>query len=102
MTETQLQSAILDLARTCGYLAYHTHDSRRSQPGFPDLALVHKATGAVIFAELKSDKGRLTRAQREWLEALRLRSNVYLWRPAHWHDQTIPRILLAHSRKGPQ
>ena len=35
MTEEKLQRCILELANVCGWLAYHTHDSRRSPKGFP-------------------------------------------------------------------
>ena len=40
MTEKKFQAAVLQIANMYGWLAYHTHDSRRSAPGFPDLVLV--------------------------------------------------------------
>ena len=60
---------------------YHTLRSKGSEPGFPDLILVRPPR--LIFAELKSDRGRLTKAQREWradLEACGV--EVYTWRPS--------------------
>ena len=42
-------------------LVYHTYSSKRSAPGFPDLAgfpdlvLVHPQSGRTIFAELKKE-----------------------------------------------
>ena len=60
---------------------YHTLRSKGSEPGFPDLILIRPPR--LIFAELKSDRGRLTRAQREWradLEACGV--EVYTWRPS--------------------
>lgn len=39
MTEGELQQAIIDLARVLGLLIYHPYDSRRSEPGYPDLTI---------------------------------------------------------------
>ena len=51
MTETQLQSAIIELARLTGWLVYHTHDSRHSAKGFPDLCMVRCEEGGLRRAE---------------------------------------------------
>lgn len=67
MTERQLQDAIVELARLLGWLVYHTHDSRHSAAGFPDLVLVRGVR--IVFAELKSANGELAPAQIAWLEA---------------------------------
>lgn len=80
MTEAELQKAILDAARQFGWLVYHTHDSRRSQAGFPDLVMVKGSR--IIFAELKAEKGRLSPAQLTWINALQnTYAEVYVWRP---------------------
>ena len=63
-----MQTGIIDAAHTGGWLVYHTHDSRRSQKGFPDLVLVRPPQ--VIFAELKGPGGRVTPEQQVWIEAL--------------------------------
>lgn len=68
MSETELQEAVIMLARYRDWLWYHTHDSRRSNAGFPDLVLVRGER--LIFAELKSEKGRTTPNQREWLDSI--------------------------------
>lgn len=82
-SEDQFQQQVLGLAKVLGWLAYHTRDSRRSQPGFPDLVLVHALQGRVIYAELKSAGGRLSDPQRTWLAALATcGAEVALWRPA--------------------
>ncbi len=89
LTETELQQKITDRAELLGWLVYHTYDSRRSAPGFPDLVLARK--GRVLFVEVKSEKGRLSRAQAKWLRALGIGKpsipcldchEVYVWRPS--------------------
>ena len=70
MTERELQDAIVTAARLGGWLHYHTYDSRRSQPGFPDLVLVHPHRGETVFWECKSASGRVTDPQHAWLDAL--------------------------------
>ena len=37
VTEGEFQAWVLDLANRNGWLAYHTHDSRKSAAGFPDV-----------------------------------------------------------------
>lgn len=99
MSEATLQRNILSLAvESLGWLAYHTHDSRRSQPGFPDLVLAHARQQRLIFAELKTERGRQTNEQKLWEGHLRvIRSAValefYLWRPTDWLSGAIARIL---------
>ena len=80
--EADFLAYVTELATLCGWLVYHTYDSRRSQPGFPDLVLCKD--GRVIFAELKSQKGPIRKAQQEWLDNLQMNNSVevYLWRPA--------------------
>lgn len=57
-SEAELQRMVTRLADTLGWtLQYHTHDSRRSQAGFPDLVLVHPGQGRIVYAELKTMKG---------------------------------------------
>lgn len=84
-TEKQFQEAVIELAKLNGWMVYHTHDSRRSEPGFPDLVLVKN--GFVIFAELKTEKGRVSEAQEKWLRNLGSGEgcfSVFLWRPKMW------------------
>ena len=68
MTEKQLQQAITDAAQLLGWLVYHTHDSRHSAKGFPDLVMVRG--GRLLFVELKAEKGKLSPEQRAWFQAL--------------------------------
>jgi hypothetical protein len=94
MSEGDLQASVVDVARRMGGLVYHTHDSRRSPAGFPDLVITFPRTGSLIFVELKSSTGRLRPEQAQWLEALQrgerlgLRE-VHLWTPADWPEPIV-------------
>lgn len=84
-TERAFQASVVRYAELMGWHTYHTYDSRRSNAGFPDLVLVRRPR--VIFAELKSQRGRLRPAQRLWIEELRAcGQDVRLWRPSDWED----------------
>ena len=81
-TEAGFTYAIAQLAGRSGWLVYHTYDSRRSTPGFPDLVLVKRR---VLWRELKLDKGRTTKEQDEWLLALvAAGQDAGIWRPRDW------------------
>ncbi|MEG9248024.1 VRR-NUC domain-containing protein [Arthrobacter sp. Soc17.1.1.1] len=93
-TEQQLQDKITQLAKELGWLVYHTHDSRRSDPGWPDLVLVHPVRHRLIIWELKSKKGRATPAQLVWITALRTAGvTVGIKRPEDWANESIQRAL---------
>ncbi len=94
ISEKAFQAQVLQLATMYGWMAHHTYDSRRSQPGYPDLALCRQ--GEYLLVELKTDKGRLRPAQRQWLDALRSAGiEVWVWRPADW--DTIVERLTRHA-----
>ena len=81
MTEKEFQARVIQVAKIHRWLVYHPYDSRRSTPGFPDLVLVKDSR--VWFRELKTDKGRLTDAQKLWGERLIEAGQDYaVWRPA--------------------
>lgn len=88
MTEKELLQTVLEMARARGWEAYHTHDSRRSEAGYPDLTLARN--GAIIFAELKSEKGHLTLDQVKWMRAI---SRAHVWRPSDLLSGAIERAL---------
>jgi hypothetical protein len=48
--------------------------------GFPDLVLARN--GRLIFAELKSAKGKLTKEQIQWAVAIEPGAAFFVWRPA--------------------
>ena len=91
---------VIAAAKASGWLVYHTHDARRSAPGFPDLVLC-QAGRQVLFVECKTETGRLTPAQIEWLATLQASDRtVYaeVWRPYDW--ERILRLLRGcHARK---
>jgi hypothetical protein len=93
MLEETLQAQIIELATMLGWMHFHPYDSRKSVPGFPDLVLAHERTGALIFAELKSDSGRVTRDQRRWLGVLGMRHTAVVWRPEHLRAGIVGRQL---------
>src|SRR3712207_848242 len=68
ITERDFQAQVVQFARLCGWRCYHTHDSRRSEPGFPDLILARPPR--LLAVELKTNRGKVTDAQAEWLETL--------------------------------
>lgn len=104
-SEAQFTRALMEYAYLQGWLCSHFHDSRRqvtrrgrvafigdaAAAGFPDLNLARAPR--VIYAELKSAKGRVSPKQQRWLDELKgcPGVEVYLWRPADW--QEIVRVL---------
>lgn len=84
ISERRFQALVVTASTLLGYRVYHTHDSRRSDKGWPDLVLCRPPR--LIFAELKSATGKVKKEQREWLDLLGACPGVeqYLWRPADW------------------
>ena len=100
MAEAALQTRVLSLARELGYLAYHTHDSRRSQPGYPDLHLVSLRRGRSLMRELKTQTGRTSPDQKTWIAALHSAGvDVGIWRPMDLLDGTVLEHLTASPKE---
>ena len=90
--EKQLQEAVRRLAKLLGWLCYHTFDSRRSEPGFPDLVLCKRER--LMFRELKVGGRRPTERQQQWLDALTAAGqDAKVWTNADWMDGAIEREL---------
>lgn len=84
MTEAEFQQQIIDTARLLGWKAYHTFDSRRSEPGFPDLVLVRDR---IVYLEVKSETGRVSAEQGEWLAAINAAGgSALVVRPSQWDE----------------
>lgn len=80
--EKQFQQAVRDLAERNGWLCYHTYDSRKCTPGFPDLVLVRER---VLWVELKVRPNKPTAEQLQWIDALKAaHQSAYVFYPEHW------------------
>ena len=90
------QGQVLKLAEQAGWKAYHTFDSRRSEPGWPDLVLVRGVQ--LIFLELKTEEGVVSDDQEEWIDKLgkvkRVAASVA--RPHHW--ERVKAVLTSRAR----
>ena len=73
-TERELQSAIEQQCRQLGFKVYHTRISQGSQKGFPDLCIC--GHGLTLFVECKGPKGRVSKAQEEWIAELKYAGNL--------------------------
>lgn len=84
MLEKPFQTRVIQLAKFHGFeLVYHTHNSQRSAPGFPDLVMVSTRHNRVLYRELKRTVGKVSADQQAWLNALAATGqDVGVWRPA--------------------
>jgi len=110
LTEAQFQEMIVARARAQGWLIHHDRGDYRQciagDSGFPDLVMSDAAL--TIFAEVKSERGKLTDHQAHWLQNLSVipadqwldgsatsveREGVLVavWRPSDW--PTIQEVL---------
>jgi hypothetical protein len=102
VTEAELQSAVIELARLLGYRVAHFRPAQTVKgwrtaveadgKGFPDLVLVRRPA-RLLFVELKAARGRLHPDQQAWLELLGPAAEVYVWTPAEWSDGTVELVL---------
>jgi hypothetical protein len=81
LPEKQWLAQVRTYAREHGWLTYHSLHSQGSEPGWPDLVCLRPPV--LLLAELKTATGRITPAQRQWLEALGQVTTVQVqvWRP---------------------
>jgi hypothetical protein len=90
-SEAIFQDQVIRLAKMQGWLIFHASPKmvrpgvwRSDGRGFPDLVLVHKGGRGIIYAELKTDLGRLSEHQLDWGEAILTAGGEYhVWRPQH-------------------
>jgi hypothetical protein len=92
MSEDDFKRKVIELAKWNKWLVTHFHpvklpSGRWATPlegdaGLPDLVLARD--GVVLLAELKSDTGKPTPEQVQWLTAAGQHGR--LWAPADWQD----------------
>lgn len=87
MTERMFQEQIEHIARMNSWMVFHPSPHqvrpgtwRSDGKGFPDLCLAHPMRG-LVFAELKTDKGKLTDEQITWGMAISPFAEYHIWRP---------------------
>ena len=91
-TEREFQGAVIDLAHTLGWLVAHFRPALTKRgwrtpvqadgAGFLDLLLARER---LVFAELKTHRGKLSPKQGDWIAALESAgAEVYVWRSADW------------------
>lgn len=95
ISEEEFLGQIIELAHLYQWRVHHVRPAWTNKGwrtpiqgdvGFPDLVLARSPR--VIIAEVKSEKGRLTPEEREWLTEVDTCVGVesYLWRPRMWDD----------------
>ena len=94
ITERDWQTRVIDAAKLFGWRYAHFRSARTAKgwktamegdKGFPDLVLVKPPR--VIFVELKSDQGKLSIEQFNWMTALEAGNvEAYVWRPENWQE----------------
>lgn len=98
ITERAFMAQVVTYARLMGWTVWHdeaTNAARRcsscgtvrrtprNAAGLPDLILVRRPR--VVWAELKSERGKLSDEQRDWIDALLgCGQEMFVWRPSDW------------------
>jgi hypothetical protein len=105
--EAGFQAAVIEVARLGGWKVAHFRPARTKYgwktpvaadgAGWPDLACVRG--DRAVFAELKSETGKLSDAQADWLDRLRLLpcAEVFVWRPSDW-DEVVATLVGKSAR----
>lgn len=93
ISERHFQRLVIELAKRNGWLVFHPLTSQKrgawstyqsGHKGFPDLVLCHPDRHT-LFVELKTQKGKVSKEQQRWADALYQAGSVYrLWRPLDW------------------
>lgn len=93
MSEERLAMVVRDAALLYEWLHYHTHDSRRSDRGFPDIVLIKG--DRILWRELKTQKGKLSPDQEIWRDRLLAAGADWaIWRPIQWGNDEILKELM--------
>jgi hypothetical protein len=89
ISEASFMAQVKALAYIHGWVVHHSQPSMTrtgrymtmGSVGFCDLVMAHRDKG-VIFAELKTQKGKTTAAQDYWGSSLERHVEYYVWRPS--------------------
>ena len=98
ITEAEFQKMVLALAKLHGWKSAHFRPGMNARGkwqtavagdgvGFVDLVLVKERgdNRRILYAELKTDTGRIRPEQREWIEAINAAGGTaVVWRPRDW------------------
>jgi len=89
-SEREFQREVIKIAESLGWYVNHALPGKGrnkhltlfiGKRGFPDLVLCRPPR--LLFVELKSQTGKVSNDQREWLDALHACGvEVYVWRPS--------------------
>jgi hypothetical protein len=102
-SERDFRQMVMSLAKINGWKYYFTWNSQHSVVGFPDMFFCRVKVdaqarndcdvhGEMFFAELKSDNGKLSPAQVEWLSILKMCGcETHCWFPKDW-DKIVERL----------
>jgi hypothetical protein len=85
-SEKSFQRRVVQLAELYGWVAWHQLDSTGTRAGLPDLILLRPPR--VVFAELKSQHGRVRLEQAQTIALLEHCPGVqvFCWRPSDWQQ----------------
>ena len=94
LSEKEFQNKVIALSIMYGWRVTHFRAAQvggkwmtaiQGDSGFPDLVMAHQHKG-LLFAELKTELGRLDPAQITWLRTLSAAgAEAYCWRPSDMH-----------------
>ena len=107
-SEADFQKTLIDLLHCYGYRVAHFRPAKTDKgwrtpvsadgSGWPDLFVVHPDSGNAFAVECKSDTGKLSPEQENWIEWLRACGiRTFVWMPKMWPE--IGEIVKAWQRK---
>ena len=100
INEAEFQRAVVKVARLYGWLVDHTPPMRNAGgdiytgglTGKTDLLLLSQKGKGIIFAELKTQKGKMSAAQCSFQDVVNMNGGEhYIWRPGDW-DAIVERL----------
>lgn len=98
INEKEFREQIRDLCKLFGIKFHFTWLAIHSPKGFPDLVLRNLEQKRIIFAELKTESGKVTPSQQEWHDDLiECGQEAYIWRPSDM--EKIVEILRGKNHK---